>query len=105
MKDKQYLKEHKAEALKKIAEAIGKDDVQLFNMPFSATEVIFKGDYDLVQFNPLMNSEQWIECLMWYRHHVTHRDLEISVEDALSLLYATESREALLVAILELKGV
>jgi len=95
MNAEQFLKKHEPEALTKIAKALGyKPAWNRFGYP-----CISSGAFD-----PRTNAEQWIECLMWYRHRVTHRDLEISVEDALFLLYATESREALLIAILKLIG-
>jgi len=94
MKDKQYLKEHEAEALKKIAEALGyKPARNRFGYP-----CISSGAFD-----PRKNAEQWIECLMWYidkvwdqqgSMHACHRKIAQSVD----------TREALLVAILKMIG-
>jgi len=103
MKDKQYLKEHKAEALKKIAEAMGKI-VFIRTQVFSYKEVCYcdaSGNEEV--FDPLTNAEQWIECLIWYRRNIYNlADLKYFMA---CICRATESREALLVAILELKGV
>jgi len=104
MKDKQYLKEHKAEALKKIAEAMGKI-VFIRTQVFSYKEVCYcdaSGNEEV--FNPLTNAEQWFECLMWYRCKVWEQ------HDSMHACYrkvsqSVDTREALLVAILELKGV
>jgi len=60
MKDKQYLKEHEAEALKKIAEAMGKEQVCIIELPHSWSEksVRYLGEYGMVEFNPLTNADQ-----------------------------------------------
>jgi len=102
MNAEQYLKEHRQEALKKIAKAIGKDDVQLFNVPFGATEVMFHiRDYGVMKFNPLINAEQWIECLVWYKEERSTWNQRDILTDFWN---ATVSRKALLIAILRMIG-
>jgi len=103
MNAKQFLKEHETEALKKIAETMGKV-VFIRTQVFSHREVCYCDDSGNEEvFNPLTNAEQWIECLMryidkvWDRQgaiHVCHRKISQSVD----------TREALLVAILEMTG-
>jgi len=104
MNAEQFLKEHETEALKKIAEAVRPDkDVEICmawecGIPIELVCV----DDDI--FEPLEDGEQWIECLVWYRKaYMDTEDYYISGMTGV-LFNATESREALLVAILELIG-
>jgi len=96
MNAKQYLKDHEAEAFKKIAEAMGREYQTLWDDGTGCyPEVTF--------FNPLVNAEQWIECLMWYREKLWSKDGIYSNSDWMheQVHDATESREALLIAILD----
>jgi len=93
MNAEQFLKEHEAEALKKIAEAMGREYQTLWDDETGCyPEVTF--------FNPLTNAEQWVECSMWYRRKIHNlSDLKYFMA---CIGRANKSREALLIAILEL---
>jgi len=100
MNAEQFLKKHEEEALKKIAEAMGKT-VFIRTQAFSYKEVCYcdtSGNEEV--FNPLTNAEQWVECSMWYRRKIhSLSDLKYFM---VCIGRANESREALLIAILEL---
>jgi len=100
---KHYLKEHRQEALKKIAEAAYPDKevkvrlVWEYGMPIELVLV----DDDI--FEPLKDAEQWIECLMWYRGKVWEQ------QGSMRSCYrkvsrAVDTHEALLIAILDMVG-
>jgi len=110
MDAKQFLKDHEAEAFKKIACAMGKEDVHAEfervdeDSPYTDEHVVWfagKGGQDI--FDPLTNAEQWIECLMWYRGKVWGQ------QGSMRSCYrkvsrAVDTHEALLIAILEFIG-
>jgi len=94
---KTYLQDNQAEAFKKIAEAIGYHCV---NGMAEGVRVYWLDKCRVEEFNPLTNAEQWIECLFWYRAKLYC----LAIDDFMastSLTCATSSREALLIAILE----
>jgi len=98
MDAEQLLKDHEAEAFKKIACAMGKDDFirKDFLGIWCAPET----------FNPLTNAEQWLECQNFYRNNLVDRLIgqQADTEFYRMMFIATESREALLIAILEFIG-
>ena len=86
----------KPEKLKKIAEAMGKKcSVGIY------TGKLWTGN-EYVDFNPLKNAEQWIECLMWFRSEL--KGSKGGSQVVVDFWLSTESREALLEAILEFIG-
>jgi len=90
MNAEQYLKDHEAEAFKKIAEVMGREYQTLWDDGTGCyPEVTF--------FNPLVNEEQWIECLMYARQFCAgsgnYAEIVLNLE--------TGTREALLIAILD----
>jgi len=95
MNAEQYLKDHESEVFKKIAEAMGREYRTLWDDGTGCyPEVTF--------FNPLVNSDQWIECLMWYKEERSTWNQRDILTDFWN---ATESREALLIAILDTCGI
>jgi len=91
----QFLKDHQAEAFKKIACTMGKD-------AFISKDCLGIC-YAPEAFNPLTNAEQWITCLFYYRARVQACKGGEGLEKW-AMIAATESREALLIAILEFIG-
>jgi len=95
--NEQFLKENQSEAFKAIGIWLGKD------IKFSyANKPHYVEGIRRVYFNPLTNEGQWIECLMWYRRKICNVSSYKCFMACLAR--ATESREALLIAILELIG-
>jgi len=95
MNAEQFLKKHEPEALTKIAEALGYQPARnRFGYP-----CISSGAFD-----PRTNAEQWIECALWLRTAILDSQIGNGVGECM-WMQATESREALLIAILEFIGV
>jgi len=106
---KTYLEEHQAEAFGKIAEAMGKDDVSLYNPDehgWTQCGVGSRGFDGFYWFNPLTNAEQWVECLFWFRRTKLKScdNAGDFIGESIIFTNATESRESLLFAILEYIG-
>jgi len=98
MDAEQFLKDHQAEAFKKIGSWLGKDiKFNYANKPFYVEGI------RRVYYNPLTNAEQWITCLFYYRARVQVCKGGEGLEKW-AMIAATESREALLIAILEFIG-
>jgi len=100
----QFLKDHESEAFKKIAEAVYKDctvSLQLSDLQSGIDVVMHAGKWECsVIFRPVTDAEQWITCLFYYRARVQACKGGEGIEKW-AMIAATESREALLIAILE----
>jgi len=95
MNAEQFLKENQSEAFKTIGIWLGKDIK--FNY---ANEPYYVEGIRRVYFNPRTNAEQWIECLMYARQFCSGSGNYMEID----LNQATESRESLLIAILDMIG-
>jgi len=79
---KAYFRAHQTESLKKIRDAMGKE----------CNEICF---------NPLINGDQWIECLFWFRDALWKCNRYDSEYVCSTIDDAIVSRESLMVEILE----
>ena len=98
---KDYLKYNEPEAFQRIARALNKQCC----LDYEGYECWLIDDKQpTVEFNPLTNAEQWIECMTWYRIELLKKCNNSGELHSAAIVFtnATHSRETLLVDMLNL---